>query len=129
VDVAVVLSNAVMFRDINAALYAAITIFLTSRIIDSVLYGRNNGKMFYIFSQQKAEEISRAIIEGIGRGVTVLPGKGGFTGADREVILCVVQQNEVTSLRHLVKELDSQSFMVIAEAQEVFGQGFVALEK
>jgi len=122
--VAVILANAAVFRDLNAALYAAISVFISTKVIDSMLYGQNTGKMFYIFSQGKAEEIAREIIRRLGRGVTILPGKGMYTGEARELILCVVHRNQVTPLRHLVKELDPKSFLVIAEAQEVFGQGF-----
>ena len=120
----VILANAAVFRDINAALYAAISVFISTKVIDSMLYGQNTGKMFYIFSQDKAEDISGEIIRRLGRGVTILPGKGMYTGEDRELILCVVHRNQVSPLRHLVKELDPNSFLVIAEAQEVFGQGF-----
>jgi len=122
--VAVVLANAAVFRDLNAALYAAISVFISTKVIDSMLYGQNTGKMFYIFSQDKAEEIAREIIERLGRGVTILPGKGMYTGESRELVLCVVHRNQVSPLRRLVKELDPNSFLVIAEAQEVFGQGF-----
>jgi len=122
--VAVVLANAAVFRDINAALYAAISIFVSTKVIDSMLYGQNTGKMFYIFSQDRAKEISQEIIQRLGRGVTILPGKGMYTGEARELILCVVHRNQVSPLRRLVKELDPNSFLVIAEAQEVFGQGF-----
>lgn len=122
--VVVILTNAAVFRDINAALYAAISVFIGTKVIDSMLYGQNTGKMFYIFSQDKAEEISREIIARLGRGVTILPGKGMYTGEERALVLCVVHRNQVSPLRNLVKELDPNSFLVIAEAQEVFGQGF-----
>ncbi|MDR0531277.1 MAG: YitT family protein [Oscillospiraceae bacterium] len=120
----VVLTSAWVFRDISAALYAVIMIFINTKVIDSMLYGLNNGKVFYIFSQDKAEEIARAIIDRVGRGVTLLPGKGVYTGQKREMILCVVHRGEVSPLRRLIKEMDPNSFMVMAEAQEVFGQGF-----
>lgn len=122
-DGAVVLAGAIAFRDINAALYAAIMIFVSTRIIDGMIYGTNNGKMFYIFTT-KAEEIARAVIDEIGRSATTLQGKGAFTGDSRDILLCVVRRNEVTRLRQLVRHTDPQSFMVIAEAQEVFGLGF-----
>ena len=122
--VAVILANAAVFRDINAALYAAISVFIGTKVIDAMLYGQNTGKMFYIFSQNKAEEISREIISRLGRGVTIIPGKGMYTGEARELVLCVVHRNQVSALRGLLKEIDPKSFLVIAEAQEVFGQGF-----
>ena len=122
-EVAVVVASAVVFREIESALYAAIMLFINSRLIDTMVSGMNNGKMFYIFSQ-KAEEISKTVIERIGRGATILQGKGAFTGTRREVLLCVVHRSEVAHLRNVIKEHDPGSFIVMAEAQEVLGKGF-----
>ncbi|MCL2299911.1 MAG: YitT family protein [Firmicutes bacterium] len=108
---------------IESVLYAAVMLFLCYRVVDGILYGVNQGKMFYIFSE-KAEEIAKAVIEQISRGATILRGKGAFTGEERDMLLCVVHRSEVAPLRRLIKEYDPHSFMVIAEAQEVFGQGF-----
>jgi len=123
INYSIVLGGAFAFRDPNAALYAAVMLFLCYRIIDAMLYGMNNGKVFYIFSD-RAEEIARAVIEQISRGATIIKGKGAFTGEEREMLMCVVHRNEVTPLRRLIKEYDPGSFMVVAEAQEVFGEGF-----
>ncbi|MDR2686198.1 MAG: YitT family protein [Oscillospiraceae bacterium] len=123
INYAIVLGGAFAFRDPNAVLYAAVMLFLYSRVVDAMLYGVNNGKVFYIFSD-KAEEIARAVIEQISRGATILKGKGAVTGEEREMLLCVVHRGEVAPLRRLIKEYDPGSFMVVAEAQEVFGEGF-----
>jgi len=127
-EVAVVAASAAVFREVESALYAAIMLFINSRVIDTMVSGMNNGKMFYIFSQ-KAEEISKTVIEQIGRGATILQGKGAFTGTRREVLLCVVHRNEVAHLRRVVKEHDPGSFIVMAEAQEVLGKGFDERER
>ena len=123
INYSIVLGGAVAFRDPNAVLYAAVMLFLCYRIIDAMLYGVNHGKVFYIFSD-RAEEIAQAIIEEISIGATIIKGKGAFTGEERSMLMCVVHRNEVASLRRLVKEYDPHGFMVIAEAQEVFGHGF-----
>jgi len=123
INYSIVLGGAFAFRDANAVLYAAVMLFLCYRIIDAMLYGMNNGKVFYIFSD-RAEEIAKAVIEQISRGATIIKGKGAFTGEEREMLMCVVHRNEVTPLRRLIKEYDPNSFMVVAEAQEVFGEGF-----
>ena len=135
ISVAVVISGALAFghtgsgmqTTINSALRAAIMIFISTRIIDSFLYGMNNGKMFYIFSG-KAEDIAQAVISEIGRGASILPAKGAYTGEQQDMLMCVVHRNEVTPLRRIVKEHDPNSFMVVAEAQEVFGFGFKGQE-
>jgi len=122
-EVVVVVASAIVFREVESAFYAAIMLFINSRLIDTMVSGMNNGKMFYIFSQ-KAEEIAKTVIEQIGRGATILQGKGAFTGTRREVLLCVVHRSEVPHLRRVIKEHDPGSFIVMAEAQEVLGKGF-----
>jgi len=120
---AIMLGGAFAFRNIESVFYAAAMLFLCYRVVDGMLYGVNHGKMFYIFSE-RTEEIAKAVIERISRGATILKGKGAFTGEERDMLLCVVHRSEVAPLRRLIKEYDPRSFMVIAEAQEVFGQGF-----
>jgi len=119
----IVLVGALVYRDINAALYAAIMIFINTRIVDAILYGMNNGKVFYIFSG-KAEELAKAVLAEIERGASILPATGAFTGEQQNMLMCVVRRSEVTALRRIVRERDPRAFMVIAEAQEVFGGRF-----
>jgi len=120
---AIMIGGAFAFGNLESVFYAAAMLFLCYRVVDGILYGINTSKMFYIFSD-KAEEIAQAIIEEISRGATIIKGKGAFTGEEREMLMCVVHRNEVTPLRRLIKEYDPNSFMVMAEAQEVFGEGF-----
>ncbi|MCL2445935.1 MAG: YitT family protein [Oscillospiraceae bacterium] len=119
----VIAGGALSFGDINAALYAAIMLFVHTRVVDAVLYGVNNGKVLYIFSSQ-AEIIAKAVIEQLGRSASILPAKGAFTGDQQSMLMCVVRRNEVGNLRRIIKEHDPKSFMVIAEAQEVYGYGW-----
>ncbi|MDR2525637.1 MAG: YitT family protein [Oscillospiraceae bacterium] len=122
-DAAVVIGAAVVFRDLNSAMYACIVMFISTRLIDAILYGMGNGKMFYIFCEQP-QQLAAVIIAQLGRGVTVLPAKGAFTGREKEILLCVVRKGEATRLRRLVKSHDPRSFLIIAEAQEILGYGF-----
>ena len=119
----VILAGAFAFGDINSALYATIMTYIITRVIDGVLYGINNGKVLYIFSS-KAEDIARAVIDDLGRSASILPAKGAFTGEQQEMLMCVVRRNEVGALRRIVKDHDPKGFMVIAEAQEVYGMGW-----
>ena len=123
----IMIAGAFAFGDIESVFYAAVMLFLCYRVVDAMLYGTNTGKMFYIFSD-KAEEIAKAIIEEISRGATIIKGKGAFTGEERQMLMCVVHRGEVAPLRRLIKEYDPNSFMVMAEAQEVFGEGFAKHE-
>ncbi len=125
-DAVVVISSALVFTDLNSAMYAAIVMFLSARVLDAILYGMSNGRMFYIFCE-RPEVLAEAIIKQLGRGVTILPAKGAYTGDAKEMLLCVVRRGEATPLRHLIKAHDPKSFLVIAEAEEILGYGFTEL--
>lgn len=122
-DAAVVAAAAIVFRSVDSAMYAAVLIFASSEVMDKILYGTGNGKMLYIFSS-KGEEIAKTIVSRSHRGVTILDGKGAYTGESRELLICVARSHEIPGLRRLVKELDPESFVVLCEANEILGKGF-----
>ncbi len=62
------------------------------------------------------------------RGVTILEGRGGYTGAEREVLYCVVTRSEVSQIKSIVKAVDPNAFMVIGQAHEALGEGFRPLQ-
>lgn len=124
-DGVVVAFAGITFRSPELALYAAISIFVTSQIIDLVQEGPATSKAFLIVAE-KPDELARRIFEKIDRGVTYLSGRGGFTGRSREMLLCVVDTSEVTELKELIYQHDPKSFLIVTEAHEVVGEGFMA---
>jgi uncharacterized membrane-anchored protein YitT (DUF2179 family) len=72
--------------------------------------------------------VAGRILEDMQRGVTVLPGMGGYTGESRTVLYCVVTKAEVSFLKSIVQEADPQAFMVIGQAHEALGEGFQPLK-
>ena len=122
-DAAVVIGAAIVFRSVDSAMYAAVLIFASSEVMDKILYGTGNGKMLYIFSA-KGKEIADKIVSNSHRGVTILEGKGAYTGEDRELLICVARSHEIPRLRRMVKEMDPESFVVLCEANEILGKGF-----
>ena len=122
-DTAVVLTAAIVFRSVDSAMYAAILIFASSEIMDRILYGSGNGKMLYIFTD-KGEEIAEYLVQHSRRGVTILDGKGAYTGEDKKILICVARSHEIPRLRRFVKEIDPESFVVLTEANEILGKGF-----
>ena len=81
-DALVIISNMIVFRSIESGLYAIITIFASTRLIDSMVYGTGNGKMLMIITE-KPEEISKAIITSSHRGVSIVPVVGAYTGENK----------------------------------------------
>ncbi len=122
-DAMVVTLSGVVFRDINAALYAAISAICTSLVMDLVLYGRDEAKLIYIISSN-AEQIAKRLLEDLDIGVTYIKGQGAYSGDNKKVIMCVVKKAVSPLAEEIVKEEDSHSFMIITSATEVFGEGY-----
>lgn len=127
IDGVVVLWAGIVFHSTELALYALITIFLTSWIIDLVLEGISYAKAFIIISQH-ADAIGQAILTKLDRGATAWQGHGVYTGQQREVLLSVVARSEVAKLKQIVHETDPSAFIILADVHEVLGEGFKRLE-
>jgi len=123
IDAMVVLAAAVVFNQYELALYASISIFITSRMIDYVVVGVNYTKAAYIISLQTGR-ISARILKELNRGVTELKGRGMFTGMDRPVLMCVLRSRDIPHMKAIVQEEDPQAFIFISDVREVLGEGF-----
>ena len=122
-DVIVITAFAVIFKRYDSAMYAIICMYIASKVIDLVLYGAINSKVCYIITDKSAE-IKDGLMDKLHRGVTFLHGKGAFSGEERDVILCVIKQNQIVELKHLVRAVDDRAFVIVSDSREVFGQGF-----
>lgn len=123
VDMVVVTLTGVVFRDWNKTLYSAITLFVSSQVVDVLIYGPDHCAVATIISE-KYETIANAIGSQLERGVTVLPGVGHHTGKERPVLLCAVRKRQVTPLKALVCGIDPEAFIILQEAHQVLGSGF-----
>ena len=121
-DVIIIAFGAIAYQTIESALYAIIAIFVSSKMIDIIVYGSYEGKMLLIFSD-KSEEIAQKIMTA-GKGVTFLSGKGAYSGDEKQVICCAVRKNDYVKVKRYVKEVDESAFMIITSAKEVLGKGF-----
>ncbi len=126
-DGIVILLTAFAYRNIETALYSVIAIFVSSKVMDTLLYGSDKGKIIYIVTSCP-EEISKQIIEQVGRGVTMLSAKGAYTGKERQMLMCTVRLNEVSAVYSVVNELDKNAFIVVGEAGEIIGEGFKSIQ-
>ena len=122
-DLVIISSAAVVFHRLNTALYGLVATAVCSIMMDKVLYGLDNAKVAYIISSEP-EQIIRAIVEEMDRGVTILPGKGGYSGQDKAVLLCAFKQRQIVTLKRTVKAIDPTAFMIVCQANEVLGDGF-----
>ena len=122
-NVVIISAYALIFRRFDAAFYAVIAMFVVSRAIDTVLYGLDTSKVCYLISNKSAE-LDEAITATMHRGVTKLRGEGGYTGEEREVLMCVIKKRQITDIRKLVKAIDPNAFFIVTDAKDVFGNGF-----
>lgn len=122
-DLVVILLSAIAYRSIDSALYAIVTIFASSKIVDGILYGMDQGKLVYVFSS-KSEQIAKDIITEVDRGVTLLDARGGYSGKETNVILCAVRNSEYHSLKEIAHRHDPNAFIIVTGTSEVRGEGF-----
>lgn len=122
-DFAVIVLTALVYRNVESAMYSVITIYASSKVIDTMLYGGNRGKIVYIITSNE-REVSAAIFSALRRGVTKINVTGGFTGEKRHMLMCAVRIHEVAAVLRAVNSADPNSFTVIAEAGEIIGEGF-----
>ena len=98
VDLLVIVAVAVAFRNIYSALYGVVALYISSFVMDQVLYGMDNAKVAYIISDAY-DQISHAIIHDMDRGVTLLHGEGGWSGEDKKVLLVAFKQKQIVALQ------------------------------
>jgi uncharacterized membrane-anchored protein YitT (DUF2179 family) len=122
-DAVILVTAAAVYRDMWSVLYSAITVWLSSTVIDTILNGMDHAKSVSIITEHK-QEVLDSIFRNFDRGATVWKGKGGFTNADKDVILIVLRSYELFQLKRTVKEADPNAFMIISDATEVMGLGF-----
>lgn len=123
IDGAVVLFAALVYGDIQSALYSIVAIFLTSRTVDLILCGNTDSKAIFIITNNESD-IKNALIKTADRGVTVLPAFGGFTGRKNNILLCVARNNEISVVRRTIISSDPSAFFFIVNAGDVIGKGF-----
>lgn len=122
VDTAVILGAGFVFGW-KEALYAMIALYVSGLVAETTLEGGSTVRTAMIVTGE-ADEISHRVLEELQRGVTILEGKGAYTGADRPVLYCVITRAEVATFKAIVHEVDPRAFMVIGVAHEALGEGF-----
>jgi len=107
-----IFSAAAFFLGIESALYSILTYFAASKTVDFLIHGVEEHTAIIIISD-RSEEIRRAIIRDLQRGVTVYKGRGGLTDTEQDILFCVVTRLEIGRVKGLVEEFDPQAFVVV----------------
>lgn len=123
VDGCVCLTSGLVFHNIEITIYAAISLMLSSMVINKVLYGGNGARMIYIISSEN-KEIAKRLMKDVDVGATFFKGNGAYSGQNYEILMVVMRAKLLPQARDVVKEIDDGAFMIVTNATSVFGQGF-----
>lgn len=110
---------------LEAVMIALALAFVSARVVDVAAEGFSTARAAMIITRE-ADAVRQAVLERLGRGVTVLHGTGGYTGQDRPVLYIVLRPGEVAQLKRILADVDRRAFVAIAPAKEVLGEGFAA---
>ena len=122
-DALVVIVGAIALTNLENILYALILIFVSAKVSDLLVLGLNKAKLCYIITT-KAEEISEFLISHSPRGVTLINGEGMYSKQPKGVLLTCVKNGQIASLKLSIKQLDENAFVIVTDANEVYGKGF-----
>ena len=123
IDTIIVILNMIFFKEIEIGLYSAIAIYLMGKMIDIIFEGIYFTKLLIIISN-KNEEIAKEIGSKIQRGATGLYGKGMYSQKDKLILICAASRGDIARIKNIAKQIDKNSFIIIANAREVLGNGF-----
>ena len=122
-DMVVIVASAIAFGSVYSALYGVVALYIAGIVMDRMLYGLDSAKVAYIISDH-FREIADVLVNDLDRGVTILQGQGGYSGAEKKVLMCAFKQRQIVSIKKMVKELDPSAFIIVCDAHEVLGDGF-----
>ncbi len=107
----------------DVTLYAVVALAVSSRLIDAIQAGLEEGRLFFVISRCP-REIGEAVMQRLNRGVTLLSGRGAYSGMELQVLFCVVTRGQVLPFKRLVQQIDPSAFVVLANVRETMGEGF-----
>jgi uncharacterized membrane-anchored protein YitT (DUF2179 family) len=127
-DLCVTILTAVVFRDVRLALYSGVTIFVSGKVMDAVVYSFDYSRVALIITKEH-EVIAATIAEKLDRGATYLDGEGSYSREPTKVVLTAVKRQQLADLKQLVVEIDPDAFIIVQEAHQVLGDGFTKYSK
>ena len=122
-DAIVIIAGGFIYGNFESMLYATVAVFVSAQALDYIIYGISRGAMILIISE-KSDEIRNMIVYDFNRGVTVLKGQGGYSGQDKNVLLCACYDNQTHKLIKKIKSADENAFFIVTQSKQILGNGF-----
>lgn len=126
-DFIVIALAAIAFGKVESALYGIVSLFVTTKVMDTVLYGLDSSKVAYIISDS-CRAIADAVMA-MDRGATILHGEGAYSGDEKKVLMVAFKQKEIVPLKEMVNQIDPHAFLIVCDAHDVLGEGFRTYSK
>ncbi len=122
-DYAVVILSLIVYGNVENSMYSLILIFVSTRVLDRIIYGISDSKVLMIITK-KHQIIASGIMKEFGRGVSIIPVDGAYTGEQKKMLICAVRKNESLKIVKLIEQTDKNSFTIILNSAEISGLGF-----
>ena len=123
-DAFVIILGGIIYDNVESMLYASVVIFVSAQVLDYVIFGVSRGAMILIISEQ-SEKLCNMIINELDRGVTILKGQGGYSKAQKDVLLCACFDNQTHKLIKKIKSADENAFFIVTQSKQILGNGFI----
>ena len=128
VDTAIIVVSVFVFKNVESALFAVVTLFAQTSVINHIVYGGEKGRNLFIISKH-SEKIAQRILEERERGVTFINGSGAYSKESFRILMCVVRVWEYHHIKEIVYSEDPHAFVIATEAEHIIGEGFTNAEK
>ena len=127
IDSVIVVAAILVFGNLEAGIYAGITVLITSYLLDIVLYGNDEATLFYVITD-RSEAVAKRLMEDLEVGVTYLKGRGAYMDREKEIIMCATRKTQAPKLEEIVRQVDTEAFLIVTRANEIFGEGYKSYE-
>lgn len=122
-DGSIVVLGGLLYGRIDALLMGVVATFASSRVIDAMLTGKQSGKMVTIITS-KGQDTADTINKEVGRGSTIIPAAGTYTGEPRQILMCACSKNQISAIRKIAFRMDLHAIVTVGSYDEAFGEGF-----
>ncbi|MFD1038671.1 YitT family protein [Virgibacillus byunsanensis] len=122
-DFVVITTSVFTILELVEGMYTLVAVYIAARVIDFIQEGSYSARGATIISSE-SNLIAQTIIKEMDRGVTVLDGRGSFTGERRDVLYCIVGRNEIVRLKNIINGIDPHAFVAVSTVHDVVGEGF-----
>ena len=123
VDAVIIGASFLVFGNINRTLYGVMSLYVSGTAIDVLIKRMNVSKVAFVISQ-KGDLIAKKLVQSSGRGVTILEATGAYTMREKKMLVCALKQYEIASFQNKILKIDSDSFIVFCESEQIVGNGF-----